>query len=865
MIAMSPGCSRPARRLVRRSSARRRSRRRVASVRGRRSVASFMAAHVPSKVGSCRASPRHGGHDALAAPSSRARRTGGRPDRARVPRGPVRRGRVGEQFGGVRRRRGSVSVPASMRASSATRSAPSTTPTSLAGHRCVASRLVDDDVPVGEGRDLRQVGDDDHLWPSANGPAAARPRSPPVRPHRRRPRRTPSAGTGSVAGQHTSIASMTRDNSPPDAPRPSGRAGAPGARLQQELDLVDAVRPGPDGSRPSTTIRFGPLAVAGRGAHRDQRSRRRASPARSARRYRGRQSAAAAPRAGRDRRRPARGRGRRAASRIAASAAMRLVGHVDRPAGSAASSAQRSTPAMLRSGRRVLADQVAETRRGAPRPAEPVRIGVEPRRRMQRDRRRGPPSGRPSVTRAASASSSGSAPACCRASRRRDATAAWRRPRPAAPRSSASPSSASCASRAAARSASAWASRAPVRPAPRPRRARCGGVDLGHAVASRSASRRSSRPLGSIRSASAASAARHARKAAADSRRASDAGVAVQSWRCALGRTSRIWSDWPCTATGRSARSASTRDRGRRAADEGPRAAGGGDHPAQHAARPSPSSSPPASRRRAAPTSRARRRPSRSTGRRRSPGRPRCAPGPHRPGRRTAAAGRSPPWSCRRRSRRSRRSDRARAGARRRRSRRGRAIRSSSSTIEASAQLSRSSIRPRPGGPRSPARAAGTCRPAGRRSSGTEPDARSAPGAPRGARTRPRAATGSERRPSQLSTPGVSALTRSIVDHRARAPPRAAGRTARERRSARPAAPRRSARRSGRRRRTRRPSIRSGSRTACRRTRTAAAAGRRPTPRLEHPLPGALLDGRLVQRPVASQRPRRRASPRRRP
>ncbi len=94
-------------------------------------------------------------------------------------------------------------------------------------HRAVA-RLLDDDVPVGVRRDLRQVGDDQHL--GGCGPAA--PAGGPISTAAAPP--TPAStssktkvGTGLVPASATSSASITRDSSPPDAPLCSGRGRSP--------------------------------------------------------------------------------------------------------------------------------------------------------------------------------------------------------------------------------------------------------------------------------------------------------------------------------------------------------------------------------------------------------------------------------------------------------------------------------------------------------------------------------------------------------------------------------------------------------------------------------------------------------------
>ena len=86
--------------------------------------------------------------------------------------------------------------PASIRDSSRSRASSSRTVTPRAGHRAVAG-LLDQDVPVGERRHLRQVGDHQHL----GGPG--QPRQPPAdldrgarRRRRRRPRRRRTSAPG---------------------------------------------------------------------------------------------------------------------------------------------------------------------------------------------------------------------------------------------------------------------------------------------------------------------------------------------------------------------------------------------------------------------------------------------------------------------------------------------------------------------------------------------------------------------------------------------------------------------------------------------------------------------------------------------
>ena len=93
--------------------------------------------------------------------------------------------------------------------------------------------LVHDEVPVGERRDLGEVGDDDDLGVlGEGGETAPRRRARPGRRLPRRPRRRRTwAATGprrGLAEPTTSSASMTRDSSPPDAARATLRGVAPG-------------------------------------------------------------------------------------------------------------------------------------------------------------------------------------------------------------------------------------------------------------------------------------------------------------------------------------------------------------------------------------------------------------------------------------------------------------------------------------------------------------------------------------------------------------------------------------------------------------------------------------------------------------
>ena len=137
--------------------------------------------------------------------------------------------------------------------------------------------------------DLREVGDDDDLRGCRPGaPGGGRSRSPLAPPTPASTSSKTNVGTGSLPAITTSIASITRESSPPDAPLPDRPRLGAGVRLQQDRDLVAAGR--------------AELALG----HRDRRRVRRASRARAARRSRRRTE--------RLRRRPV-----RAVSRIASS------------------------------------------------------------------------------------------------------------------------------------------------------------------------------------------------------------------------------------------------------------------------------------------------------------------------------------------------------------------------------------------------------------------------------------------------------------------------------------------------------------------------------------------------------------------
>ena len=139
-----------------------------------------------------------------------------------------------------------------------------------------------------------------------------------------------NVGTGSAPAKTTSTASITRDSSPPDAPRCSGRGRRAGVRAQQQLDVVDAVR----AEREPPAGHLEAVGLVGlRDGDRDAAraaSRGRRSSAVTAAAKRGRGRAARRGQRGGERR-----RARRAARRSrSCSAAMRVVVAVERrPAG----------------------------------------------------------------------------------------------------------------------------------------------------------------------------------------------------------------------------------------------------------------------------------------------------------------------------------------------------------------------------------------------------------------------------------------------------------------------------------------------------------------------------------------------------
>ena len=76
--------------------------------------------------------------------------------------------------------------------------------------------------PPGAGGSPRGPGP---TWPARRAGGRSRPR--PCRRPRHRPRRRRRSGTGRVSARATSMASITRDSSPPEAPLVSGRGSEP--------------------------------------------------------------------------------------------------------------------------------------------------------------------------------------------------------------------------------------------------------------------------------------------------------------------------------------------------------------------------------------------------------------------------------------------------------------------------------------------------------------------------------------------------------------------------------------------------------------------------------------------------------------
>ncbi len=164
-----------------------------------------------------------------------------------------------------------VLLSQSIRASSRTRSSPVTSRTPVTVTAVDGSpspdAFVDDELHVRERGDLREVGDDDDLG------APRERREPPTYLDGRLgpdPRvdlvEQPNVGstwpvpsTAAVASA-TSIASMTRDSSPPDAPSPSGRAGAPACATSENVTASTPHGPGSSARSTSTTRLAPPIA-----------------------------------------------------------------------------------------------------------------------------------------------------------------------------------------------------------------------------------------------------------------------------------------------------------------------------------------------------------------------------------------------------------------------------------------------------------------------------------------------------------------------------------------------------------------------------------------------------------------------------
>ena len=317
-------------------------------------------------------------------------------------------------------------------------------------------RLVDDDVPVGERRDLGQVGHHEHLV------VAGQPGQPPADLHRGpaadagvdlvedHRRHRVGAGEAHLERQHDPR-QLAAGRAAPDRQRRRVRV-----RPQQELDLVGAVRADPAWASPCT-VRLAPRAATGRGrTSMLTLALGIARPASSA--VTAVASVAAAGRRASDRCSASSARApRRPRSRCAASAASGLVGHVEvgqpdaRPVGPArarvevavavlAHQAVQHRPAcldLLQAGR--VGVQLLGVRRRSPRPGptpRPARSTSRPSARRVRGRRR---------------------PAA--AARGGPGRAGWRRRRRRPPWSSGSPSKRVVRGSGGQRSASACASR----------------------------------------------------------------------------------------------------------------------------------------------------------------------------------------------------------------------------------------------------------------------------------------------------------------------------------------------------------------------------------------------------------------------
>ena len=195
------------------------------------------------------------------------------------------RGRVGEQLGGVLA--GGRGVRAGEHAGQLGDPVVAGDQPHVAGGDAVGSparrRLVDDDVPVGEGRDLGQVGDDEHL-PLAGpaGRAGGRPRPRPGRRRRRRPRRRPAWGPdrcrpGTPRGRASPGTARRRTRRGPAAG--PGRPGC-GCSSSSTSSAPSAVGAGLGAGHDEGRVR----APAGAAGHRTCERARRAWPGRPARR-----------------------------------------------------------------------------------------------------------------------------------------------------------------------------------------------------------------------------------------------------------------------------------------------------------------------------------------------------------------------------------------------------------------------------------------------------------------------------------------------------------------------------------------------------------------------------------------------------
>ena len=212
--------------------------------------------------------------------------------------------------------------PASMRAISSTR-ARGAEAGDLGAGGAAAHRLADLPVMRAARRDLRRVGDDQHLRPLRPAPAAGgRPRRRWRRRRRGRSRRRSASGRSARALRQTLSARRKRDSSPPEAMRSIGPGGAPGFVATVKRTRSRPSGPGSAGRDLGDEARAVELQrrqlarpCARRAAPpRPRRARRRAGRRRRRRRPRRRR---ARPRAGRSRPRRRRARASRARSSAA--------------------------------------------------------------------------------------------------------------------------------------------------------------------------------------------------------------------------------------------------------------------------------------------------------------------------------------------------------------------------------------------------------------------------------------------------------------------------------------------------------------------------------------------------------------------